>query len=326
MRSVLLELAATILSLLLGGCVSATTPIVEDDTQPVPVPIDVPPGSVSVSASPDAFAAIHEWLGDENTITVGKPLTVNRPEVVLNVPAGANVSYSITDEAGVFQFAKPLPTVKAKVLGFSVSPSLSQVTLKPDGSGVASTGLGRYRFQWLAEEDAGTPAAQDLPEVWAYSQVNCPPCNVAKKELAEATDLPFRVVWKEDAPSWLSSRPAFWWHTSASQPSQSDVANTRQSQGWSGIKKFRATWEASRQPKKFERASVSHPFARPDPSSIGSRSVAKWSINGDFTPSRSVLLSHLANDGIHRGQHDSDWLNSLSTEQLRWLHDRDHGD
>jgi hypothetical protein len=323
---VFLAVVETLCALTLTGCMVVPQSIedVDDDISPSPIVLPDPDSlsqpqtlpSITVAASADAFTELRGWLGEANTITVGKAMKVTRPDVTLNIPAGANVSYAFDDSAGTFQFTKPLPTVTASVLGFRVSPTLSQVVLTPDGSGVASTGLGRRGFRWLADESSGVAASESKPQVWAYSQPNCPPCIAAKKEFEEVADLPFEVVWRDDPPTWLESRPAFWWHVSGDEPSQADVNNTRQQTGWKGLKDFLGRWKNSRQPTNSMRAGrpASRPFAQPDRSSIGSRSVAIWSIDGDFTPSRSVLLSHLTNDGIHRGQHDRDMLESLTTE------------
>jgi hypothetical protein len=248
----LLKLAAMLASLI-AGCMS---PVITDDdggdetdlVKPDPLLGEAFP-TVAVSASPDAFAEISGWLGKSNTITVANATTIDRDAVTVNVPAGATVSYQFSEELGTFTFAKPLPSVTAKVLGWKVSPSLSVVTLRPSGDGSAKTSLGTYRFKWLAEDDdAGSAAADEkLPEVWCYSQPGCPPCVRARLELAAEKDLPFRIVWKDDAaPAWLTSRPAFWWHVSGQQPNQADVKNTRQVTGWNGVKDFSARWKASR--------------------------------------------------------------------------------
>ncbi len=317
----------TIAAILFGGCMSPPIDNTNLDTEcivdpspvkPTPDPISTPSlPSITVTASADAYSELDGWLGESNTITIGQAMKVERPDVTLNIPAGASVSYETGETLATFRFAKPLPTVSASVLGFHVSPTLSQVILKPDGSGVASTGLGRHGFRWLAdEEDAGASAASDLPEIVAYSSAGCAPCAVAKRELAAAKDLPFRVTWKDAAPAWVTAYPTFHWQVSGD--------DWRQRDKWDGIEKLVEIWKRSREPKKAS-AAASRPFAQPDrDSSIGSRSVAIWSINGDSTPSRSVLLSHLTGDGIHRGRHDRAILESLTTEQLRWLHNRDH--
>jgi len=251
MRLTLLKLS-WLLASLIAGCMSPINADIVDDGGDVivePVPIDTP--SIAVSASPDAFAEIAGWLGTSNTITVANATTIEQDAVTVNVPAGAKVSYQFADDLGTFTFAKPLPSVTAKVLGWKVSPALSVVTLRPSGDGSAKTSLGTYRFKWLAEDDAGSAATpSELPEVFAYSMVGCQPCVVARRELAAATDLPFRVVWRDEAaPAWLTSRPAFWWHVSGQQPTQADVANTRQTTGWSGVKDFSQRWKATRTPK-----------------------------------------------------------------------------
>jgi predicted RNA-binding Zn-ribbon protein involved in translation (DUF1610 family) len=262
-----MRLSWLFLPLLLLGCMSPLPADVDHDggdeidvVQPDPLLHDVST-TVTVTASPDAFAAMAAWLGKENTITVKNETTIEQDAVTVNVPAGATVAYTFSDDLGTFTFAKPLPTVKASVLGFKVSPSLSVVTIKPDGSGVAATGLGKYKFRWLAEDDAGVEAPSELPEVWAYSMPGCLPCVRARIELAAEKNLPFRIVWRDEAaPDWLKTRPAFWWHTTGQQPSQADVNNTRQATGWNGIRDFTERWKASRSPKKYSRATstISH--------------------------------------------------------------------
>ena len=329
-RLLWLKLAATLAAMMCGGCMSPNLadeePVDSDDSEHVVVdlsePVSLP--SITVMASADSYSELAGWLGKSNTITIGEAMKVERPDVTLNIPAGASVSYETGETLATFKFEKPLPTVSASVLGFHVSPTLKSITLKPDGSGVAATGLGRHGFRWLAgEEDAGTSdtsAASNLPEMVAYSTAGCPPCAVAKRELAAAKDLPFRVTWKDSAPAWVTAYPTFHWQASGE--------DWRQRDKWDGVEKLVQMWRKSREPKKASAANNSFQSARhvqPDRvNSIGSRSVAIWSINGDSTPSRSVLLSHLTNDGIHRGQHDRAMLESLTTEQLRWLHDRDH--
>ena len=251
-----------LLTLTLAGCI-APLPVEPDIIEPDIVQPDTPDTpSIAVTASPDAFAEIKGWLGASNTITVANATTIDRDAVTVNVPAGATVSYQFSEELGTFTFAKPLPTVRASVLGFKVSPSLSVVTLRPSGDGSAKTSLGTYRFKWLADDDAGAAATpSELPEVWAYSQPGCPPCVRARLELAAEKDLPFRIVWKDDAaPAWLATRPAFWWHTTGQQPTQADVANTRQVTGWGGVKDFTERWKNSRSPKRYQRTAASNTY------------------------------------------------------------------
>lgn len=328
-RLLWLKLAAT-LAAMMCGCMSPTIGeelIEPDDSEHIVIDLQpIEPSalpSITVTASADAYSELAGWLGKSNTITIGESMKVERPDVTLNIPAGASVSYEAGETLATFKFAKPLPTVTASVLGFHVSPTLSQVILRPDGSGVASTGLGRHGFRWLADEDdAGSSVAADAPksEMQFQSASWCGICRVAEKALDEADkkgELPFKVK-KVELPSGVSP-PRFRW--------QDNNGDWWHSDGWHGVKPLIEAWKKSLN-GRVQRAggpAVSRPFVQPDRvSSIGSRSVAIWSINGDSTPSRGILLSHLTNDGIHRGRHDRAMLESLTTEQLRWLHDRDH--
>jgi len=45
---------------------------------------------------------------------------------------------------------------------------------------------------------------------------------------------------------------------------------------------------------------------------------------GSSHQSRSTLISHLLNDGIHRGKHSRDQLDAMTDDQLDALHDKDH--
>lgn len=209
--------------------------------------------------------------------------------------AGCNMPTNITP-------VKPQPIIP---------PTPQQITLRItiDGEGKVTVG-GGAEVKVGAGAVANTP---DLPEVLAYCSPNWPDCECARRELT-AANLPFRIIWKDSAPDWVTRYPTFHWKISGNE--------WRQRNQWDGAATLIDIWKRS-QPTKVS-AAASRPFAQPDRSSIGSRSVALWSISGDFTPSRSVLLAHLTNDGIHRGRHDRAMLESLTTEQLRWLHDRDH--
>jgi len=290
--------------------------------------------SVAVTVSPEQFDEVARWFGTENSVTFSEPLHVERDGTTLDAKSGMKIDYTLTDSSGRFTFSKPWPTVKTNLLSRMVGGvSLYEVTLAADGSGVAKTGVGSIRLKWLDDGEAGAAVAEaDLPEVWCYSTPGCEPCARAKRDFEESAQrkvLPFRAIWHdgEKAPAWMpSARPAFWWHISQKQPTQQDVANTRRKVGYTTLKQFLDTWSAERKQTVEAGGHQVRPFVRSrSDREIGSRSVAVWAIDGDSTPSRAVLLAHLTNDGIHRGRHDRQMLESLTTEQLRWLHDSDHG-
>ena len=298
-------------------------PIVEDAQQS-----ELP--SITVSASDDAYSEFRKYLGEGNTVVLEKAYHMERPEVTIDFHANTKITYTSDDTLTRFSFEKPLPTLTAKKFGFTFHPTLQSVVLRPEGSGTAATSLGRYGFKWMNTEGAdGQPEAADTakPEVWAYScQESCPlsvkkQSELAKKELEDAKDdLPFKVVWKEARPGCVQcDLPAFWFHVSEQEPNCKDAKNTRAQGGWPGIKQFTAIWKTNRsEAKRFERSKG------PDTTSIGSRDRAIVTINGSRNPPRETLLSHLSNDGIHRGKHDRSFLESLSNSQLIWLHDKDH--
>ena len=336
MRLTLLKLTWLLAGLIAGGCMS---PLTADEKEPGEdnVVIDRDEqlsdagNAISFSMNDEQFASLATWLGKSNSVVFEKPFHVEADGTTIDAKAGTTFVYVLGDGSGTITFAKPFPTVKAGIAKLIGGVSLHSVDLKSDGTGTAATALGRYKIRWAAEDEAGGSAAakDELPEVWAYSMANCTPCENAKTEIAAATDLKFKVVWHDsEPPAYLNlrSRPAFWWGSDTITPDKSKAGKTLE--GWSGLKHLKEQWQKNRvDPKKFSRSFQSgqaSSVARPD-RDVGSRSVAIWSINGDFTPSRSVLLSHLSRDGIHRGRHDPNWLATLTVEQLRWVHDRDHG-
>ena len=49
-----------------------------------------------------------------------------------------------------------------------------------------------------------------------------------------------------------------------------------------------------------------------------------WSINGDYSPDRAIVIHHLLTAKDHRGKYTPRQLERMSTEQLRRLHSADH--
>ena len=249
MRLTSLKLLWVLVSLSFSGCMSPiNADIVNQDVILVPTDESVAENAVSFSMDAEQFATIARWLGHGNTLSIEKAVHVEQENITLDAKAGTRLSYTMGEDSGKFVFEKPYPTVKAGFTKLIGGVSLHDVTINSDGSGFAATGLGKHRFRWLDDDDAGSAATpSELPEVWCYSMPGCPPCVRARLELAAEKDLPFRIVWKDEAaPAWLATRPAFWWHTTGQQPTQADVANTRQVTGWNGVKDFTERWKASR--------------------------------------------------------------------------------
>lgn len=299
------------------------TPLVDDDLRDSESAASSIPLRVSAPAS--IVATVHELLGDAGTLTLnGAARQIVRDDLTVTLPPATLAEFALASDGGTIAFAKPLPTVTAKLFaGIKVSPSLTKIVLNADDTATAHVRslLGTHKrtfpLTWETDsesegEDAdgsGQAAVVDKPEVWAYATSGCAPCTAAKRELAEAKDLPFVVRWRDDRPACVTGGfPSFWWHRSESKPREEDSQNTRVKNGWPGVKGLLEIWKANRDVNRYRR----------------DRTVS-WSINGNFRPSRQVLIAHLLHDGIHCGRHDGKWLDSLTTEQLLLVHDLDHG-
>ena len=276
-----IKIFATISSLFLGGCMAPVHSEVLDEPEDVVVQPDSETGNeVSFSMDADQFAMLAKWIGHENTLTIEKAIHVEQDNATLDAKAGTRFSYTMGDESGKFTFEKPYPTVKAGFAKLIGGVSLHDITINSDGSGLAATGLGKYRFRWMEDEESGTAAApQDLPELWYWSHEGCPPCQRFEREYAENKDAAgFKPVKQTgQRPTWMpDSDPQFWWHVSGKTPSQSDVSNTRHLNGYQGWKDLLSRFNSSRSPKKFSRSFPSGQdgsSAQPDLNS--SRAVAR---------------------------------------------------
>ena len=304
------------LILLLSGCLSPLqTPPIEPDDRIVE-PAELP--SITVTASQDAFSEIRAWLGDANTVTLKDSASIVRDDVTVRIPAGATCSYSFTDDTGTFQFAKPLPNVVASVIGFRVSPTLSQIVLRVDGSGTAKTGLGSYKFRWLTDDESGAqlPEVDTNNVVHLYTTPNCAACDRLKRDFKAAKSLPFQIK-ESAAPAWVKTFPTLHWSAAS--------GNGKQVNGWGdgdSVASFIRTWEAT-QTRREVSAAAARPFVRREAASTSGRSAAlnlsgHWS--GPFA-TRNELIDHLSH-GLH--DHKKRELESMSNDQLLDLHDQDH--
>lgn len=296
---------AALIALMVAGCLApkaTETCTPQPDVPVVDVDPEVTGSAVSFSMNSEQFSTLAQYIGHENTLTIEKPVHTVVDNATLDAKAGTRFSYKMADKSGVFIFEKPFPTIHAGIANLIGGVSLQSVTINSDGSGVAGTGLGKYRFRWMSEDEGGTgttAAPNELSEVWCYSQPGCQPCVRARLELAAAKDLPFTVVWKDDtAPKWIETRPTFWWHVTDKQPSQADVTNTRQNTGWNGIKDFVGRWNASRSPKKYQRAGgpASPPFVQPGKNDLDTTAAKSSQIK---IPNPSTIWTHPGNIRDH---------------------------
>ena len=245
----LMRAAGFSLALLAGGCIAHASPDENEDGGQVvvdPVPLPEQPGtSVSFEMSREQFGRFAGWLGHNNTLTIEKAVNVTQEGTTLDAKAGTTFHYEMGTNYGKFEFDKPYPTIKTNVLSRLIGGvALHEVLLNADGSGVAATGVGKFGIRWLPDEESESVAAveEKLPIVYAYSTAGCPPCAAAKREFAEAKDLPFRVEWSDKHPSWVTAYPTFHWEASK--------GDWRQRAQYDGVDKFVAMWRLSREGKK----------------------------------------------------------------------------
>ena len=229
-----------------GQSKSAPSPYYESPKpKPAPSPgpgMDTP--SIRVEAPASVVLALHQWLGDGNTVTLKQPHTIKHADLTLNVPADASLSYTLTDENGKVIFNNPKPTITAKVFGFSVSPTINQIDLKADNTGTIEVQTGPFKKKqvfslgWIDDVQESSGAAGTItsepvqvpdpvqvptagvyrPTVYCWSSVNCGPCAAAKAALASASpmSLPFDHLWDiGNAPAGLGRQaggvPQFAW-------------------------------------------------------------------------------------------------------------------
>ena len=295
-----MKLFLILLELLLLACFGCVAPI-QEQPQPTPAPvIDLGPGepaasSIVVGVGSDVWSELKEWLGEGNTITLAKAFHIERPEVTLDLQPNTSMTFVTHETDAIFTFAKPLPIVTAHKFGLTFHPTLSSLTIRNDGEGIAATSLGKYAFAWLKPEAAAVEAEDTRPIVRAYSTDGCAVCAKAKRELDEAKELPFRTDWTKKPPTWVDNFPTFHW--------EANKGDWRKREQWDGLDKFVEMWKRSREPKKMRAAAAG---------------TAHWTFPGR---SRDDLIRHLQT-GIHR--HSQRELEQLSYYDLLKIHDSDH--
>lgn len=316
-----------VLSFLCCGCIHPSEPCPPDDgnepvepIEPTPDPIGnekeigSPNVSMTVGLPPQLWELVAEHL-KKNAVTIERPVKIERDGLTLDAPAGLKASFDVKSEQADVTFSQPYPTV-AKWKFWS---KLHGMTLKPDGSGVASTGTGDWKFRWLEDgaNKTSIPAppppepadVQAKPIVLAWGAPRCSACLKAKREL-KSDD--FEVRWDEgERPKWATnSSPFFWWHTSEADPRGKPTSDTKQHVGWGGLNDFLSRWKNSRKSPK--------PAA-----GVGYRRHTNvvWGIE---PANRSRYIQHLLTDGIHCGKFTRQQLERLNDQELLNLHADDH--
>jgi len=285
-----------------GGIVLDDSIAIHDSAQPQEFVL-------TMAAPSSLFDMIRKFLPPNAKVTIELPQshTISGEAGKVTLPTVTQFTLSSDAKLITGRFKSPQPVLTSELFaGIKANPFMPTVQIRPDDT-VAIEAQGNLYHKWIVRELADTAGAdaKSLPEVWAWSMPACAPCERAKKEIAAANDLPFKVIWKTGEPPerlGLESRPCFWWSVDTDQPDKSK-AKTKTLEGWHSLKHLREQWERSRSP--------------PAPQ-------AAWSVDDDWSPSRAKLIDHLLHGGKHRGRFERHKLETLSRDELLRLHAADH--
>jgi hypothetical protein len=297
------------------GCAQPTQTIRDDggivlDDSPITIHDNAAPQEfvLTMAAPSSLFETIRKFLppNAKVTIEVPQPHTISGGAGKVTLPTVTQFTLSSDAKLITGRFKSPQPVITSELFaGIKATPFMPTVQIRPDDT-VAIEAQGTLYHKWIVREiDTAGADVKQLPEVWAWSMPACGPCEAAKKAIAAADDLPFRVIWKTGAPParlGLESRPCFWWSVDTDKPDGSKT-KTKTIEGWHSLKHLREQWERSRSPT--------------EPRSL-------WSVDDDWNPSRAKLIDHLLHGGNHRGRFERHKLETMSRDELLRLHAVDH--
>ncbi len=291
--------------LVLVGCQESVPDLKLPDTSPV-FPIFHPEhdSEVKVEIPETLTKSLHTYLGDKNTVALTLPLTIVSKDVTVSLPAGASISYELTDIGGTIVFNNPRPILTVKTWGVTIHPFLDKLVLtSPNHAKAYVTEFGRQFTKDLElgndsvsvigseEEPPGqqevSPVCpiprvvprqsevEPLPTVYFWSMSGCPPCIAADAAFRSNGPLPFKVVKNPGflLPSMPSSRPVF---------GIEHHGKIRHVYGWPGYKPFLTL---------FEEFTGAKPKAK----------VAKSAHRSPWRPNGPITASMLTYSGKHWG-------------------------
>lgn len=235
------------------GCQEAPVQQVPSEIVNELVPVPDESSEMKLTAPIGLIAQLYSYLGSSNTVTLADANEVVIGEIKINIPAGANFTYTFSNTGGVIVFNSPRPVITCKAWKFTVHPILEKFIITSDTSGVAqvrdSLGFPHTKVIDFTPEAQSEPAppVQVKPTLYAWSTTTCAPCITAKKDLAETKlPLPFEVVWDPkgvEVPTDLPF-PNFKWHESAESP----LAKGKfwRTSGWTSVAHLIAEFKAHR--------------------------------------------------------------------------------
>lgn len=134
---------------------------------------------LTVTTPADDLKGVQKYIGDGNTVTATKSMHFDFGKTQVDLPAGANCTFSNVEDSVQLTFNPPMPTVTAKVGPLTIHPFLQKILLRPDGTADAlvkelgQNVMKKAVVRWTTEEPAddlefgkkfGAEVEEDHPE------------------------------------------------------------------------------------------------------------------------------------------------------------------
>lgn len=235
-------------------------PVVKDEKPEI-----APEQSFKVSAPKNIVDAVHQVLGDSGSLPPQKDLPIIGGGTKVTIHPGSTIDYQYdeSNDTMKFVFNEPRPTVEAGFSVFKIHPPLLSLILSADNIGTATvqTAVGKierkFTINWQDDLLGAQVKEEKKGPVLRFHTMKgfCPPCNLGKKELAEAKaagKLPFDYEITEDAVDQIStSRPVLtcesmgkvWTPTHAADDPKTGAKKGDFRPGWYGVDDAIAWWK-----------------------------------------------------------------------------------
>lgn len=218
-----------------------------------------------MTAPKNIVDAVRQVLGDSGSVPPQKDLPIVAGGTKVTIHPGATIDYTYLaeEDSMKFVFNEPRPTVEAGFSIFKIHPPLLSLILSADNVGTATvqTAVGKierkFSINWQDELLGAQVKEEKKGPVLRFHTMKgfCPPCNVGKKELAEAKaagKLPFDYEITEDSVDQIStSRPVLtcesmgktWTPTHAADDPKTGAKKGDFRPGWYGVDDAIAWWK-----------------------------------------------------------------------------------
>lgn len=320
------------------GCME-TAKVVPAPSPPAPwIPPIAPPeadekGVLPIDLPKATIAQLHKYLGDANAFAIKEQLSFVFPQASITLPAGTNLSYTLSDAGGTIQFARPKPIIETTVWGRKVHPILDKIIIsKPNIATAYATDLfgmqhtKEFDLPFLGEPEPSPipPGAEivqprplppsptlapvpELPILYFWTTHPCMHCDRARGAFASMYPKIFRVIENPPGkPSFASTSPAFQW---------SHNGKLYQTTGFTNINIFLQSYNKTLSKPRIAILPRSH-YSGISIDVMASYTGKRWGVEGDR------VWEHLTQD--HHFQPNE--LRGYSKEQLFKIHSYMHKD